>query len=565
MLLGFLFVVLQNVGYMKIPEYFKKILDEITTQNRSEFIERYIVSIFLYTLFTGVMMYGMRYLIIGVSRKIEYLLRKRLFAKLMEMDAYFFLQYQTGDVISRCTNDLNDVRTLLGPGLLYIPNSVTRFLMFLPILFSLNQKLMIFVTGLMVILVILIVVLLPLLRPFFQQIQEQIGKINNFVWESATGITTIKLYNCEKQETENFAKLNQEYIRKQMRLVKWRGFLWPFFIFIFSVAELFILYIGGTSVIEKKMTIGELLQFNVMIGYLTFPILALGWIMSLLQQGLSALKRIDEILSYSIPEKKKSVPSPEQIKHIKVKNLNYMYPNALQPTLKEINLEIDLTQKSFIGITGEIGGGKSTLIHVLTNLLPVPEKNIFVDDIDIFEVKENTVFPLFSLVQQQPFLFSRTIKENIIMARKDEVDEQEISKVISLAGLDTDVERFPDKLNQTIGERGITLSGGQRQRLAIARALYKKSPILILDDALSSVDAKTEEQVLEHIRNLNRFKVIIFISHRISALKKADVIYVMKNGKFIEQGTHTELIEMNGYYAKLARLQQLTMEENLWN
>ncbi len=508
----------------------------------------------------------MRHLVIGVSRKIEYQLRKDLFSKLMEVDSNFYLQFQTGDIISRCTNDLNDVRTLLGPGFLYIPNSITRFALFVPVLLGLHSKLMIIVGSLMVVLVVLIVVLLPLLRPLFQQIQEQIGKINNFVWEIATGITTIKLYNCETAEEKNFSDLNQEYINRQMRLVKWRGFMWPFFIFIFSIAELFILYMGGTAVIEKEMTIGELLQFNVMIGYLTFPILALGWIMSLLQQGISALKRINQILEYEIQEKPIQLQDHYKKKQLRVEQLNYAFPPDYTPVLTGINLKIDLQKKQFIGITGEIGSGKTVLVQLLTALLPIPPEKVYIDYLDLYNVKEETIYPLFSMVQQQPFLFSRTIKENIIMAAGDELNEEKVQQVIQLAGLTKDIQQFPDKENQLIGERGIMLSGGQRQRLAIARALYKESPVLILDDALSSVDARTEEQILNHLKKLPSFRIIIFVSHRISALKNADNILVMKKGQIVESGTHVELMEKNGYYSRLARLQQLTVEdEETWH
>lgn len=509
-------------------------------------------------------MFMMRYFIIGVSRKIEYLMRRDLYDKLLRVDSYFYLKNKTGDVISRCTNDLNDVRTLLGPGVMYIPNSLTRFFLFLPVLFGLNSKLMLIITGLMVALVILIVILLPLLRPLFQKIQEQVGVINNFVWEAVTAITTIKLYHTEPNQEQRFNDLNEEYVKRQMRLVKWRGFLWPFFIFVFSVTELLILYFGGKAVIDQRMSLGELLQFNVMIGYLTFPILSLGWIMSLLQQGISALKRINEIFNYQIAEKPLSIPAKDSVRSLAVNDLTFTYPGANSAALENISLKIDVGKDSFIGITGEIGGGKSTLIHLLTAILPIPEGTIYVDDVDLAKVKEDDAYSLYSLVFQQPYLFSRSIKENIILARHDEVDEEEIGRALELAGMSEDVATFPNGLEQMIGERGISLSGGQKQRLAIARALYKKSPILVLDDALSSVDARTEEKILQHLRELNFFKTIIFISHRISALKNADKICVMKRGKIIETGTHQQLLDKDGYYAKLAMYQQLSMDEENW-
>lgn len=560
-LAGFLFIFLQNYGISKIPEYFRKILDELTAANRTEMILLYVKNIFLFTAFTGIMMFGMRYLVIGGSRKIEYLMRQHLFRKLMEVDMHFYLKHQTGDLISRCTNDLSDVRTLLGPGMLYIPNALSRFVMFLPILFHLNTRLMLIITGLIILLISLIVILLPLLRPMYLQVQQQIGLLNNFVWESIAGITTIKIYTAEPQQKVNFTHLNEEYIRRQLRLAKWRGFLWPFFIFILSLAELFILYFGGKSVMDGTMTIGELLQFNVMLGYLTFPILSMGWIFSLLQQGISALQRINEIFHYRNPDRTLKLENDGSIDVIRLNNFTYTYPDTAIPVLRDILLEIPLRQKMMIGITGEIGSGKSTLIQLIADLIPVPPSSIFYGKLDLSEIDENTVYPLISMVLQQPYLFSRSVKENIALARQDEVDEKEIAKVIEMAGLKEEVESFPSGEDQLIGERGIMLSGGQKQRLAIARALYKRAKILILDDALSSVDARTEEKILTHLRELDKFPLIIFVSHRISALKNADLILVMKNKTIIERGRHEDLVRLDGYYARLAKLQQLTLEE----
>jgi len=331
--------------------------------------------------------------------------------------------------------------------------------------------------------------------------------------------------------------------------------LWPLFIFFFSLTELVILLVGGRQVITGQLTIGELFQFNIMISALTFPILSLGWIMSLLQQGISALGRINYILDQPEEECENLRRLEDTELTFEVRGLDYSYPGAEHKTLNKIDLIIK--QGQIIGITGMIGSGKSTLLMILTGLLKAEPGTVFINGRDIRSYNPESIFERISVVSQNPFLFSKTLSENIALSIEGEPTQALVEEAVRNAGLETDVETFPDRYNQIVGERGITLSGGQKQRTAIARALFRRSPVLVLDDPMSNIDARTEEKILNNLKSLNHNQTLVIVSHRISALKNADRIYVMDQGSIVEQGSHASLLRKKGLYAKFALMQQL--------
>jgi ATP-binding cassette subfamily B multidrug efflux pump len=542
---------------MKIPVYFRKMLDEVMGANQWTVFRSFIFPVAFYTVLTVIAMVFMRKLIIGVSRKIEFRLRNNIYDKLLSLNHSFFLKNETGDLVSRCTNDLDNVRTLLGPGIMYIPNAVSRFLIFFPVLFKLNFKLLWIITFMQGSLVVLIILILPKIRPMYQKIQEFLGFINNQVWQVLSGITTIKLYTREKTEIKRFEKLNREYISREMALVKRTGFLWPFFLLVISVTELVILLVGGKEIIAQRMSMGELLQFTVMMSYLTFPVLSLGWIMSLMQQGISAMKRIDYILSQPDAGVDRLKVLKGKDIEIKINRLGFRYPGGSREVLKDISLKIRPGQ--VVGIAGPVGSGKTTLLNLIGGILQPDRGMLFLNHFAVADLNPVSIMRKVSMVPQKTFLFSRSIEENILMAAVK--NSEKIRAVTRSAGLESDLNSFPEGLNQIVGERGITLSGGQKQRIAIARALMKKSPLLIFDDALSSVDSRTEFNILQDIIGNRTFKTFIFTSHRISSLRYADVIFVLKDGCVIEKGNHLELIRKRKWYYGMAKFQQLEEEK----
>ena len=457
--------------------------------------------------------------------------------------------------MSRTTNDLNDVRTLMGPGVMYIPNSVSRLALFLPVLFGLSGRLMLMISCVMVFLVVFILLVLPRLRPLYQEVQQYTAKINNRVWQVVSGMTAIKLYTAEESEREHFRVLNRDYIRRHMAVVRFRGFLWPFLTLVIAVTEILILWIGGRQVIGGAMTIGQLLQFNLMVGLLTFPILSLGWIMSLLQQGLSAMSRINGILDATEEDPRVLEPVGPAAISFRVSDLTFRYSRHSRPAVQGVSFTIEPGQ--FVGITGTIGSGKSTVIGVLTRTLKPERGMVYIGDLDIADIEPASLWARMGIVSQDPYLFSRSISENIGLGMDEQAGGARVKSAAAMAGLDQDILTFPDAYDQLIGERGVALSGGQKQRTAIARALVTDRPVIVLDDALSSVDAKTEARIVENLTTLRREKTIILVSHRIAPLQNADWILVFDDGRISEQGKHDDLLRTDGLYARLARLQQL--------
>jgi ATP-binding cassette, subfamily B, multidrug efflux pump len=564
--LGFLFMFIMNYAYVEMPVYFNYILQEIMDQNRTDVVLKNMGIALLFIALAAFCMFKMRLLIISTSRHIEYRLRKNLYEKLIYQDFDFFAKNKTGDLISRCTNDLDQVRVLLGPGIMYIPNSLSRLVFFTPILFSLNVRLAWWLIGLIVILVVLIIWVMPAMKKPFKNIQEHVGAINDRVWQVLTGIQTIKLYTREKNEETRFEFLNKEYIKKNMVVEGIQAFLWPFFITVFGLSELVLIGVGGQEVIKGNLELGELLQFKIMIVILAFPVLSLGWVMSLIQQGISAMERINLILDSESTQKPRAITENKiEGNSLECKNLNFKYPDHEKNLLKGINLHCKTGET--IGLTGPIGCGKSTLLELICGILKPNPGELFVGDQDVLNIDPEEHYRLFSYVPQNSFLFSNTVENNIALSELPDtglLTDQQKSKVVdasSLAALDKDIQGFSKHYEEIVGEKGITLSGGQKQRVAIARAMYKSLDFLVFDDSLSSIDAETEKEILEHIKTLGETRSMIIVSHKISSLLFCDRIYYMNKGQIIEEGSHEELIKKEGEYAKLVKLQKL-MEED---
>ncbi len=553
-LLGFGFMVIHNYGYVKLTEGFKETLDYILNTRDSKGTFYLLGKTAFFLLVTVLFMYLMRYLIIGNSRKIEYDIRKNLFNRLINLPVSFYKKEETGDLVSRIINDLNDVRTMLGPGVMYIPNSLSRIGFFVPVMLSISFKLMAILMIQMLILVVIIFIAMPKLRPFYRKVQDTRAVINNQSWQMIHGITTIKLNTMEKYKRKQFDDLNKKYINDNLRLAKIEEFIWPFFFFFFSLSEVVILLFGGQEIIDGRVSVAELLQFSLIVGVITFPIFSLGWVMSIIQQGISAHERINKFFTFPIPSVKKYQGKIEKPYSLEFKKVSYTN-EAGKVILKNINLKIE--SGSFLGISGKIGSGKTLLIDMIGKMATPTSGKIFLNGIDIKTIPNEIYYKIIAFVPQETFLFSTSMKNNLAF---EEGLNPVIPKVIAsakMSSLHGEINQFKNKYEEIIGERGINLSGGQKQRTAIGRAIYKKADVLIMDDSLSSVDSETEEEIIKNFKKLKSLKTIIFSSHKISFLKQADKIIFLKDAKISEMGTHKELYQDKKEYYKLVKLQQL--------
>ena len=557
LLLGFVCMVGQNYALLRGSELLRRLMDEIAAgDNERAVVLGLIAQAFAFAVAVGVCMYGMRRLIIGVSRDVEYELRDLLFRKLLALDFDFYQRRRTGDIISRCTNDLNDVRTLLGPGIMYLPDGLSRLALFAPVLVGLHATMAGALGVLVVALVAVIVVITPRLRPRFRRVQELVAAINDRVWQIVTGINTVKLYGLAASETERFRELNRSYIAANVGLARTRGVLWPLLQFMYGLATLLLLLLGGGAVIRETLTIGELLQFAAIVGWLTFPVLSLGWVSSLIQQGVSAMERIRAILDHPVAARPAHpVPVPSGPLAVSADGVSYRFPNADRDALTGVNLALRAGRT--LGITGGVGSGKSSLVLLLAGIAAPSAGTLKFNGVDATAIDPSAYRGRIAYVPQEPFLFSASVAENIAMGSEDEVSRDRIVAAARLAAVHDDVARFPDGYDTLVGERGITLSGGQRQRVAIARALVRDSDLLIMDDALSSVDSDTETAILTNLRGLRSSRTIVIVSHRVSALQLADRVAVMEGGTVVEAGSHKRLLRARGRYARLAELQQL--------
>lgn len=569
LLVGFTWLIVQNIGYTLMPSSMKGILDEIQGDNRFEIILKEAFWVLGLMAVAGYGMYGMRKKIIGLSRDVEYELRKDLFKKMGALDFAFYARNKTGDLISRCTNDLEHVRTLLGPGIMYIPNSLCRLVMFTPVLISLDGTMTALVMLQMGVLIGMIMILMPRMKPLHSKLQAQVGAINDRVWETITGMNTIQLYTREEVEKKRFESLNEEYIRRHMHVEKYQSILWPMFISLFALSEVILLGWGGRQVILEQLTIGELLQFKVMVAVLAFPVLSFGWVMSIMQQGISAMERISLIMDEPLaspPEGKvwQELRDKEKGLSFKLSGLNYSYPGQEREVLQDIHLETQPGE--VVGITGPVGSGKTTLMQLLQGVLKPKPGELLINGVDILEIEPRELYDAMAVVPQDAFLFSRPLEDNVGLSElpgEGSLDDGQKEKVVTSskeAQLHPDVMNFPKGYSEWVGERGVTLSGGQKQRATLARAIFKGRQLLMIDDSLSAVDAETEERILDAIKERSLNQAVVIVSHRISAIRHADRILVLEHGRVIEEGDHDHLMSVDGLYRHIADLQQMDAE-----
>jgi ATP-binding cassette subfamily B protein len=530
-----------------------------------------------------------RYVVIGISRDIEFDLRNDLFAHLERLSYSYYQRNRTGDIMARATNDLNAVRMLLGPAIMYSANTLVFTAGALAFMLAISPKLTIFAFLPLPIASVVIQYFGRRIHERFERIQAMFSDISARAQENFSGARVIRAYVQEQAEIAAFEDANQEYIRRSLGLVRLMGMLWPTLELMLGAAVVIVLWLGGREVLAGKMNVGDFVAFNTYMVQLTWPVIALGWVINIFQRGTASMVRINEILTQK-PEienigssgdrvigpseiqnqRAESQPlfrspddpitrSPDVSGEIEFCNLNFDYNGV--SVLKDVNLRIPAG--SSLAIVGPTGSGKTTLVNLIPRIHDAAPGAVLIDGRPIREMPLDFLRRQIGFVPQETFLFSTTIRENISFGVKEEDGDatlDEIKAAAEAANIAQDIESFPEGYDTTVGERGITLSGGQKQRTAIARAILRSPRILVLDDALSSVDTHTEDKILNHLREIMRGRTTIFISHRVSTVRNADRIAVLHQGRIVELGTHDELLSLNGYYTELYNKQLLEEE-----
>jgi ATP-binding cassette subfamily B multidrug efflux pump len=504
----------------------------------------------------GVFLFLTRWVVIGISRDIEFDLRNDLFAHLETLSYSYYQRMRTGDIMARVTNDLNAVRMLMGPAIMYSANTLVFTTAALWFMMRNSPKLTLYAFLPLPVISIVIQYFGRRIHERFERIQAMFSDISARAQENFSGARVIRAYVQEEAEIASFETANQEYVSRSLKLVRLMGMLWPTLELMLGLALVLVLWMGGREVLQGHMTIGSFTAFNIYMMQLTFPIIALGWVINIFQRGTASLIRLNEILQEKPEIKDDAEAQDRQVQgEIEFRGLSFEYEG--KRVLHDLNLRIPAG--SSMAIVGPTGSGKTTLVNLIPRVYDAEPGMILVDGRPIREFSLASLRKSIGFVPQETFLFSDRIRENIALGMET-ATEQEIHNAARAADVAGDIESFPEQYQTMVGERGITLSGGQKQRTALARALIRNPRILILDDALSSVDTHTEDKILNHLRDVMQGRTTIFISHRVSTVRNADRIAVLHDGQIVELGTHDELLALNGYYSDLYSKQLLEEE-----
>jgi len=584
LLLGGLCVLFNNGVWVLFPQVIRRAINDLNSGVTRQKLLTYSLLIIAIALFKGIFQFLTRFVVIGISRDIEFDLRNDLFAHLERLSYSYYQRNRTGDIMARATNDLNAVRMLLGPAIMYSANTLVFTAGALAFMLAISPKLTVIAFLPLPVASIVIQTFGRRIHQRFERIQAMFSDISARAQENFSGARVIRAYVQEQAEIAAFENANQEYIHRSLGLVRLMGMLWPTLELMLGAAVVIVLWVGGRLVLEGRMNLGGFVAFNTYMMQLTWPVIALGWVINIFQRGTASLARINEIflakpeiadqaaslepralsepvaqsselIAQSSLARSSQIPACSFLGEIEFSNLNFAYNGV--PVLRDINLHVPAG--SSLAIVAPTGSGKTTLVSLIPRIYDAAPGAVLIDGRPIREFPLDALRRNIGFVPQETFLFSDTIRENIAFG-VPQATLEEITSAAEAANIAQDIESFPDGYNTTVGERGITLSGGQKQRTAIARALLRSPRILILDDALSSVDTHTEDKILNHLRELMEGRTTIFISHRVSTVRNADRIAVLHQGRIVELGTHDELIAQNGYYTDLYNKQLLEEE-----
>jgi len=533
-------------------------VDALTHGFRLSIVIRFAALLVLLSSGKGLFMFWMRVILVSMSRDVEYDIRNDLYAHLVRLSPDFYGRWRTGDIMARATNDLNAVRMMLGPGIMYWTETMFTFVFAIAIMVYVDWKLAIMALAPAPLVSFVVVYFGRRIHDRFERIQAMFSDISSRVQETFAGVRVVRAYVQERAEAAEFERLNLDYIDENIRLAKLSALFNPLLQALISMTFLMVLWVGGYQMLHHRITLGNFVMFNTFTGLLVWPMIALGWVVNLMQRGIASWDRImgiiDEQPSIIAPED--TVPLPARVRgEIRFDGVDVCHGQAT--VLEGISLTI--RAGSTVAIVGHTGSGKSTLVSLIPRLLDPARGRVLVDGIDVRDLDPEALRLHIGFVPQETFLFSSTLAENIAFG-VPEATRAEIERAAELAGLGPDIASFPNGLDTIIGERGLTLSGGQKQRAAIARAILRNPAILILDDALSSVDTLTEERILTSLAETMHDRTTILISHRVSTVREAEGIFVLEHGEIVEHGSHAELIARGGYYADLYQKQLLEEE-----
>ncbi|MBW8878569.1 MAG: ABC transporter ATP-binding protein [Acidobacteria bacterium] len=514
-----------------------------------------------FSLVQGIFTYLQRMVLVAMSRDVEFDLRNVYFAALEKQSPAFFHQYPTGDLMARATNDIQAVRMLCGPAIMYSITTVITGLGALLLMARINARL-----------TLIALVTAPLvagatslfgrrIHLLFTSVQEKFANVSARVQENLAGVRVVRAYAREAREEEDFGRVNEEYLEGNRRLIAWSVAFHPILQALIGLGFAAVLWYGGLLVIRGRISIGQFVTFQLFLGKLAWPMIALGWVVNLAQRGTASLVRIQKILDAEPAIRDAADPepaTPDQIHgSVRFRSLTFAYHEGDAPVLSDVDLQVAAGQT--VAVVGRTGAGKTTLLALIPRLIDPPPGTLTVDGLDVRRMPLARLRSAIGMVPQETFLFSATIRENIALGRPD-ASLEEVARAARLAGLEQDLAAFPHGLDTVVGERGLTLSGGQKQRVALARALLREPRILLLDDCLSAVDTQTEELILSNLRQVFEGRTVFLVSHRISTVKDADLILVLDHGRIAERGTHGQLIAAGGLYADLHQRQLLEEE-----
>ncbi len=558
--LGMGALAVKDLLHAALPLVIRDGVDSLTSGFRLETIFRLAALLIALSIGKGIFQYWMRVILIGISRDIEYDLRNDLFAHLIGLSSSFYSRYRTGDIMARSTNDLNAVRMMLGPGIMYWTETTLTAVLTIGVMLSVDWKLALLALLPAPLVSFVVIWFGRRIHDRFEAIQKMFAEISSQVQENLSGVRVIRAYAQETSEIRRFEVVNQDYIAQNIRLARLSGLFMPLLQALIGLTFLIVLWVGGYRLLSHHISLGSFVMFNTYMGMLVWPMIAMGWVVNLMQRGRASWDRIMELLAEK-PDIVARLQPPAILAErsegaaIEFRGVEVRYPAG--KALDGVNLKIPAG--STVAIVGHTGSGKSTLVSLIPRLLDPTSGTVTLDGVDLRDFDPSEVRRQIGFVPQETFLFSATLGENIAWGVKG-ASVGEVERAAELAGLSSDIAGFPDGYQTVIGERGLTLSGGQKQRVAIARAILRNPRVLILDDALSSVDTLTEERILSALSAMMHGRTTILISHRVSTVQNADRIFVLEHGEIVEQGSHAELIRAGGYYADLYQKQLLEEE-----